>query len=281
MKFDPRSGRFSPLSPFTLKACALSLLFLNSWYLHATYEKIASDQQSGDSLVKILSDIAYNCYIATTAFFIVECTEKLSSIFNQIADLQVRVNIPRWAPACFASIQILVGISNFANYYTQNAVTMAFMASTADVFPASLSGLHIFIHHVIWESFRQMNEKVKGAEMTQDAVFQLRRLHGCICAVCDDVQDIFGFITLVIIADRCLYVQIDVYYFASISYDWVVAGFHIEKHILINFVIFTSWAAMDYFVIHLMVIVCSNVEQEVRNSLCKSFILFKSEFGKT
>lgn len=274
MKFDPRSGRFSPLSPFTLKVCALSLLFFNSWYLHATYVKIASDQQSGDSLVKILSDIAYNCYVATTVFFILECTEKLASVFNQVADLQMRVNVPRWAPAFYACFQIVLGISNFACYYTKNAIAMAFMASTADVFLASLSGLHIFIHHVIWECFRQINEKVKEAEMTQDAIFQLRRLHGCICAVCDDVQDIFGFVTLIIIADRCLYVQIDVYYFASISYNWVVAGFHTEKHILINFVIFTSWAAMDYFVIHLMVIVCSKVEQEVRNSLRKSFILF-------
>jgi hypothetical protein len=268
VEFDQRSGKFSPLSSIQLKICGLSLLFFNSWYLHATLQKIiANTEQSGDTLVKILSDVAYNCYVGSTVFFILKHTENLANIFNKIADLQVRVNVPRRAASCYAFFQILVTTSNFLCYYFQSELTMAFMASAADVFLVSISGLHIFIHYVILECFSQMNGNVSGAVMTQDRICQLRRQHRKICAVCEEVQGIFGFLTLVIIADRSLYVQIDAFYFVSIFYDWVVLGFQRQKHVLTNFVIFTSWAVMDFLVILLMVIVCAKVEQEVRTKI--------------
>jgi hypothetical protein len=263
VEYDTRSGKFSPLSRMQLKLVALSILFFNSWYLHATIRKIANSEQTGDTLVKILSDIAYNIYVGTTVFFILKYTEKLANILNQFADLQVRVNVPRYAATWFACFQILVAMSNLC-YFTQSELTMAFMATAADVFLVSIAGLHIFIHFVILECFSQMNETVFEAVMTQDRIFQLRRQHRSICAAYEDVQEIFGFLSLVIIIDRSLYVQIDAFYFVSICYDWVVVGVHIEKHVLTNFVIFTSWSVMDFLVILLMVIVCAKVEQEVR-----------------
>jgi hypothetical protein len=279
VEFDTRSGKYSPVSRMQLKLVALSILFFNSWYLHATIMKITNKEQTGDTLVKILSDVAYNFYVGTTVFFILKYTEKLANIFNQFADLQVRVNVPRYAATCFACFQILVATSNLWYWFTQSEWTMAIMATAADVFPISIAAVHIFVHHVIFECFSQMNETVFGAVMTQDRIFQHRR----ICAVYEDVQEIFGFLSLVTIIDRSLYVQIDAFYFFSICYDWVVVGAHIEKHVLTNFVIFTSWSVMDFLVILLMVIVCARVEQEVRTSIyiLKMYLLYYPFFTTT
>lgn len=258
------------MPPTKLKLCALSLLLLNC-NVQGTYLKGDTNiKQSGENLVRILSDMTYNCLVVTTAVFILKCTNKLADILNQISSLQVQLDVPFWSPACFSMLHIIMVTSNFVNYFTKYGLISALMAMCRDACIVSISCLHMFIHHSLWECLNQLNGKIK-AELNSDEINQLRQLYARFYNACEDVQAIFGFVTLIMIADHSFYVQIDVFYFLSTTYDWAVVGIEIEQQVLTNFLLHTLWAAIDFIMVLLGVIICARVEQEVwhiENNVC-------------
>lgn len=262
VNFDQSSCCFTPMPPIKLKLCALSLLLLNC-NTQGTYLKEDKNiKQSGENLVRILSDMTYNCLVVTTAVFILKCTNKLADILNQISSLQVQLDVPFWSPACFAMLHIIMVTSNFINYFTKYGLISALMAMCCDACIVSISCLHMFIHHLLWECLNQLNGKIK-ADLNSDEINQLRQLFARFYNACEDVQAIFGFVTLIMIADHSFYVQTDVFYFVATTYDWAIVGIEIKQQVLTNFLLHTLWAVIDFIMVLLGVIICARVEQEV------------------
>jgi len=257
------------LSAAKQKIAALTLFMSNFGYLGTTYKKcFAEKSHSGETLVRCVSDLTYNFLVLFLTIFIIKCSRRVTQMLNHILSLEIIPDVHFSTPYVCLLYEVIVAVLNFVSYSLNETIFVAFLPTATDVFVISIGVQVIFVHHLLGQSFKQLNLMIKEtAKISPESVFRLRNLRSEIVAIFEEMQKIFGFMILVLIADHGLYVQIDAHYFISTIYDLSVGVKTSGKVLFENFVVYTAWATLDFLVVLLIILVCSTAETEVRLKL--------------
>jgi len=263
--FNSSLGKLVHFTAVKLKIIALGLLILNLKTAEVTFKKIFSEgSHRGETLVRCISDVTYNFLVVTIAVFIVHHSQQVIHVINRLLRLDTFLDVHFIAPCTFVLYQLIVAVWNVASDIPQDNVIMTFGAAATDVFVIAM-GVHVlFVHYLMQQSFRQLNLKIKRTKLNLKNVFLLRNLNSEIVEVFNEMQKIYGFVILALIADHSFYVQIDVHHFISTLYD-VSVGVKTIEVVKVDLAVTTGWAVLDFLVVLLVIAICSDVEKEVFN----------------
>lgn len=266
--FDSASEKYKVSNRVaTLVSSVLCLLSDYEYFSTALTNRLLSAwPATGPDIVRFFGDFLYHLQFVLTTVLIAFQAQSVADIFNCLG-CKKQKHLVHWPFKLFMMFYfcLIISFNSFShNGYvlTKENIIYKLVCFVNDVYTCSIFLLMNFLLVAIKNFLVQCNSKIRimRTRILEAKIHSLRNFRANILIAHERFISTFSLLMLVVLGERSIYVQIQVYHLTLAVYEQI---FHADSQNYSIIVQYCSWLFLDMCSVCTIVINCAGVEAEV------------------